>query len=85
MFTNFNVPESCCNPAVKTLARDALVVTIGEVEPTIPDDGSIPGDHTGESSTLQRHCLTAFTPDADGWDSTDCSMAPTAWTAYTPT
>lgn len=84
-FTNFNVPENCCNPLITTLTRDALVVTIGEVEPTIPDDGSIPEDHTGETETIQRHCITEFTPDADGWDHTTCSGATTTWTAYTPT
>lgn len=85
VFTNFNVPENCCNPLITTLARDALVVTIGEVEPTIADDGSFPQDHTEDTDSLQRHCITGFTTEADGWDNSNCSGAPTSWTAYTPT
>lgn len=85
VFTNFNVPENCCNPLVTTLTRDALVVTIGEAIPDYTDDGSIPGDHTGETESEQRHCITAFAVDADGWDNSNCSAAPTSWTAYTPT
>lgn len=86
-FTNFNVPRACCSPDDPGAPglRESLVVTIGEVAPTITPPASHPEDHTGETSTLQRHCKTAFAANEDGLANSDCTAAPPTWTAYAVT